>query len=73
MTDLRLPLGLLLVFYGVILIVTGATAGTLVVGININLWWGSVLLIFGAATILLARRASARERAPISLPAPVPA
>ena len=38
MTDLRLPLGLLLVFCGVILIVTGATAGTLVVGININLW-----------------------------------
>jgi hypothetical protein len=59
MTDLRLPLGLLLAFYGVILIATGATAGTLVVGININLWWGSVLLIFGAAMILLARRAAA--------------
>jgi hypothetical protein len=59
MTDLRLPLGLLLAFYGVILIATGATAGTLVVGININLWWGGVLLIFGAAMVLLARRASA--------------
>jgi hypothetical protein len=61
MTDLRLTLGLLLAFYGVILIVTGATAGTLVVGININLWWGSVLLIFGAAMMLLARRASANQ------------
>ena len=59
MTDLRLPLGLLLAFYGVILIATGATAGTLVVGININLWWGGVLLIFGAAMVLLARRAAA--------------
>jgi len=58
MTDLRLPLGLLLAFYGVILIATGATAGTLVVGININLWWGGVLLIFGAAMVLLARRAA---------------
>src|SRR5207237_10758157 len=56
MTDLRLPLGLLLAFYGVILIATGATAGTLVVGINVNLWWGGVLLIFGAAMVLLARR-----------------
>jgi hypothetical protein len=59
MTDLRLPLGLLLAFYGLILIATGATAGTLVVGININLWWGGVLLIFGAAMVLLARRAAA--------------
>src|SRR6478672_11991561 len=39
--------------YGVILSVTGATAGTLVVGINSDLWWGSVLLIFGAAMIVL--------------------
>jgi hypothetical protein len=61
MTDLRLPLGLLLAFYGVILIATGAIAGTLVVGININLWWGGVLLIFGAAMVLLARRASANQ------------
>jgi hypothetical protein len=61
MTDLRLPLGVLLAFYGVILIATGATTGTLIVGININLWWGSVLLIFGAAMVLLARRASANQ------------
>ena len=61
MTDLRLPLGVLLAFYGVILIATGATTGTLIVGININLWWGSVLLIFGAAMVLLARRGSANQ------------
>jgi len=60
MTDLRLPLGLLLAFYGLVLIVTGAIAGTLVVGININLWWGSVLLIFGGAMVLLARRSMVR-------------
>ena len=56
MSDLRLPLGLLLAFYGVILIATGAIDGTLVVGINVNLWWGMVLLIFGSAMVYLARR-----------------
>ena len=62
MTDLQLPLGLLLAFYGLVLIATGASAGTLVVGININLWWGSVLLLFGAAMVLLARRATDRPK-----------
>jgi hypothetical protein len=57
MTDLRLPLGLLLAFYGVILMVNGAIAGTLVTGVNVNLWWGAVLLVFGAGMVFLARRA----------------
>jgi len=56
MSDLRLPLGLLLAFYGVILIATGAIDGTLVVGVNVNLWWGMVLLGFGSAMVYLARR-----------------
>jgi hypothetical protein len=56
MSDLRLPLGLLLAFYGVILIATGAIDGTLVVGVNVNLWWGMVLLVFGSAMVYLARR-----------------
>jgi hypothetical protein len=57
MSDLRLPLGLLLAFYGVILIATGAIDGTLVLGVNVNLWWGAVLLVFGTAMVYLARRA----------------
>jgi hypothetical protein len=57
MTDLRLPLGLLLAFYGVILIINGAITGTLVTGVNVNLWWGVVLLLFGAAMVYLVRRA----------------
>jgi hypothetical protein len=56
MNDLRLPLGLLLAFYGVILMATGAVDRTLVVGVNVNLWWGVVLLIFGSAMVYLARR-----------------
>jgi hypothetical protein len=56
MRDLRLPLGLLLAFYGLILIGNGAIEGTLVLGVNVNLWWGAVLLLFGAAMLYLARR-----------------
>jgi len=62
MSDLRLPLGLLLAFYGVILSAVGAIDGTLVVGINVNLWWGLVLLFFGGAMVYLARRAAATDR-----------
>jgi hypothetical protein len=63
MNDLRLPLGLLLAFYGIILIVNGAIEGTRVLGVNVNLWWGAVLLLFGAAMLCLARRAIHTERA----------
>jgi hypothetical protein len=56
MSDLRFPLGLLLAFYGVILIGNGAIEGTLVLGVNVNLWWGAVLLLFGGAMLYLARR-----------------
>jgi hypothetical protein len=60
-TDLRLPLGLLLAFYGVILIANGAIEGTRVLGINVNLWWGAVLLLVGGAMLYLARRARTAE------------
>ena len=62
MSDLRYPLGLLLAFYGVILIASGAIDGTLVVGVNVNLWWGIVLLVFGSAMVYLARRAHPTDR-----------
>src|SRR5262249_6600343 len=62
MSDLRLPLGLLLAFYGVILTAVGAIEGTLVVGVNVDLWWGVVLLAFGSAMVYLARRATADDR-----------
>ena len=56
MNDLRLPLGLLLAFYGVILVVHGAIERILVAGVNVNLWWGAVLVGFGGALLYLARR-----------------
>jgi hypothetical protein len=54
--DLRLSIGLLLLLYGVILVLQGLLAGTLVLGVNINLWWGGVLVILGAVMTYLGSR-----------------
>ena len=46
--DLRLAIGLLLLASGLVLVLHGVTVGTLVLGININLWWGLIVAGFGA-------------------------
>lgn len=58
--DLRLPIGLLFGSIGVILTVTGLVTDAPVLGININLVWGVVLIVFGAAALALARRSGSR-------------
>ena len=55
--DLRVPIGLLFAICGVILTIDGAVRRVHVVGVNINLWWGMVMVIFGGVMLLLARRA----------------
>ena len=45
--DLRLPIGALFALFGVILAGDGLIAHRLVLGINVNLWWGLVMLLFG--------------------------
>lgn len=56
--DLRLPLGLIFSLFGLILIGTGLWGGPELaaksLGINMNLWWGLVQLLFGIAMLLLA-------------------
>jgi hypothetical protein len=58
--DIRLPLGSLFSLLGLILIVYGAisdpTRYQQSLGINVNVDWGIVLLIFGLLMLLLARR-----------------
>ena len=54
--DLRLPIGLLFAVFGVILAIDGLVAHRLVLDINVNLWWGNVLIVFGAAMLGLAAR-----------------
>lgn len=62
--DIRLPLGLLFVVFGVLLTVFGATSDRALydrsLGINVNLWWGAVLLAFGTVMFALGRRGHSR-------------
>lgn len=64
--DLRLPIGGLFVVLGVILGAYGImTNGDTAMyersaGVNINLVWGGVMLVFGALFLALAQRAARR-------------
>jgi hypothetical protein len=57
--DIRTPLGLLFVVLGLLLAIFGAASQKDLyarsLGININLWWGLVLIVFGGSMLLLAR------------------
>jgi hypothetical protein len=56
--DIRLPIGTMFSLLGAILVVFGLVTGggdmyaTHSLGININLWWGLVLLAFGVLMLL---------------------
>jgi hypothetical protein len=59
--DLRTPMGLMFSITGAILIIWGLkTNGDAIyarsLGINANLWWGIVLLIFGLTMFILGER-----------------
>jgi hypothetical protein len=59
--DLRLPIGLMFSLFGAMLTVYGVLSDTAIyersLGINVNLWWGLVLLAFGLVMLGFARRA----------------
>lgn len=61
--DIRLPIGGLFSVLGAILVVYGlVTSNTAAhydrsLGININIWWGGAILLFGLLMVFLARRA----------------
>jgi hypothetical protein len=62
--DVRLPIGLLFVLLGGLLAVYGAASDPSLyrvsLGINVNLWWGLVMLAFGLVMLGLAWRAHGR-------------
>jgi hypothetical protein len=66
--DIRVPIGLLFCIIGIILSVYGMVSDPSVyirsLGINVNLWWGGALFLFGAAMLLLARRSLPGFRRP---------
>jgi hypothetical protein len=62
--DIRLPIGLMFGVFGLLVAGYGvATGGDEMyaihsLGININLWWGVVMVAFAAVMLLLARRSA---------------
>ena len=62
--DLRYPIGVLFVVLGLLLALFGiATAGNAAMyeragAVNVNLWWGIVMFLFGAGMWALAARAA---------------
>jgi len=58
--DIRLPIGSMFLFVGVLLTIYGAVRplASTSVGININFTWGLVLLVFGIVMVLLGRHGS---------------
>lgn len=61
--DLRYPIGLLLVAYGAILAAQGAIVRATVLGLNVNLYWGTFMLAVGAGILYAARRGRSLPRA----------
>jgi hypothetical protein len=60
--DIRMPLGLIFLALGGIMTVYGvATRGSsmyaLAMGVNLNLVWGAVMVLFGLVMVIAAKRA----------------
>ena len=62
--DLRRPIGILFLVYGVILLVYGLVRPHPVLDLNVNAIWGAVLAVFGAAMLTLAWRARGPRQTP---------
>jgi hypothetical protein len=62
--DIRLPLGILFFLLGLILVIYGIAGDPSryqrSLGINVNLYWGFVLLAFGVLMLVLGRRGAKR-------------
>lgn len=58
--DIRLPIGAMFVVLGLMLVVYGIVSDPAIyeasLGVNVNVWWGIVLTLFGAVFLLLGRR-----------------
>lgn len=65
--DIRIPIGVLFVALGVILAVFGAGTRSDIMlygrseNIDINLWWGLVMIVFGGAMLYFGLRAEGRR------------
>ena len=65
--DIRLPVGAIFTIYGVMLVLWGALSGDveprhMINGINVNVWSGIGMFVFGAVMLVLARRSPSGPR-----------
>jgi putative Mn2+ efflux pump MntP len=65
--DLRLPIGLMFGAFGVMLTLFGLVSDRSIyqrsLGINVNLWWGLVLLVFGLVMLVFGVRGQKEKKA----------
>ena len=67
--DIRYPIGLMFGTIGLVMVLYGLLTGSdpmyakHSLGINVNVWWGAVLFVFGALMLYFARK-SAKEAPP---------
>jgi hypothetical protein len=71
--DIRLPVGAIFTFYGVILAIYGLASGDLdahhmIAGLNVNIVAGAGMLVFGLVMLFLARRAPRVPRSTAEAP-----
>lgn len=71
--DIRLPVGAIFAIYGVMLVIWGFASGDLearhmINGINVNVWAGAGMFIFGATMLVLARRSPSGPRSTADAP-----
>ena len=67
--DIRIPIGLMFGLIGLMLLVYGLLTGSdpmyqRSLGTNVNLWWGAVLLVFGALMLWFGRAGLKRGATP---------
>jgi hypothetical protein len=71
--DLRVPIGLFFVFVGLIMATFGLTSNPAIyqksLGINVNLDWGIVELVFGSLMLVFGRPHHKSEQPIIAVPA----
>jgi len=64
--DVRLPIGIMFALFGAILTASGLFSDPAIyersLNININLWWGIVMFIFGAVMLIMALKAKKKSQ-----------
>jgi multisubunit Na+/H+ antiporter MnhG subunit len=64
--DIRIPIGAMFALLGALLTVYGLISDpgiyTRSLGMNVNLWWGIILLVFGIIMLVLAKLAAGKGK-----------